>query len=126
MSEDVKEMLEEQEEEKEQLKKGNLVSEDEIPKHEIDELPPAPTPTKEELGRFQSVAECRCCHAPIYVEEYRASKVTRPALIYTCDPDTCWASFEPRDVLWEPSFFGVTDINFGDKNDSVRDKNSVS
>ena len=64
-------------------------------------------PTKEELGRFQSVGECKCCGAHVYVEEYRASKVIRPKLIYTCSPEYCWAGFDDRDVVWKPSFVGV-------------------
>ncbi len=118
----IKEMQDEIGEEKEEVKRGNLVPESEMPKHEIDELPPAPKPTKEELGRYQSVGTCRCCQAHIYVEEYRASNVVRPALIYTCDEDYCWAGYDERDVLWEPKFFGIMDLKgIGEKDEPIRD-----
>ena len=115
---DLKEMHEEKEVEKESIRKGDLVVVEE-PKHEVDELPPAPEPTKEELGRYQKVGECRCCHATIYVEEYRASKVVRPTLIYTCDAELCWAGFDERDVLWEPKFFGIMDIDFSKEKENA-------
>lgn len=120
LMDNIKVMQDDREEEKEAIRKGDLVIE-EAPKHEIDDLPPAPESTKEELGRFQKVGECRCCHATIYVEEYRASKVVRPTLIYTCDEDYCWASYDERDVLWEPKFFGIMDLKgIGEKDESIR------
>lgn len=116
----IKVIQDEIDEDEEDIRKGDLATE-EVPKHEIDDLPPAPKPTKEELGRFQRVGECRCCHATIYVEEYRASKVVRPTLIYTCDKAYCWASYDERDVLWEPKFFGIMDLKgIGEKNEPIR------
>ncbi len=110
LMDDIKVMQDEIAEDDEAIRKGDLEPEEDVPKHDIDELPPAPEPTKEELGRYQKVGICRCCQAAIYVEEYRASKVVRPALIYTCDQDYCWAGYDERDVLWEPKFFGIMDL----------------
>jgi len=121
LMDDIKVMQDEIEEEKEDVRKGDLEPEEKAPEHEIDDLPPALEPTKEELGRFQKVGVCRCCQASIYVEEYRASKVVRPTLIYTCDKDYCWAGYDERDVLWEPKFFGIMDLKgIGEKDEPIR------
>ena len=109
LMDDIKVEQDEREEEKESIRKGDLAVLY-IPEHEVDELPLAPKPTKEQLGRYQSVGTCKGCGAHIYVEEYRASKVVRPTLIYTCEPDICWASFDNRDVKWSPRLFGVAEI----------------
>ncbi|MHA2403697.1 MAG: hypothetical protein ACXADH_11950, partial [Candidatus Kariarchaeaceae archaeon] len=98
---------------KEEVRKGNVEPVEETPKHEVDDytdFPDNEDVPKELLGRYQKVGNCKCCQATVYVEEYNASKVVRPRLIYTCE-DWCMAGFDARDVKWSPNLFGVPDIS---------------
>ena len=81
-----------------------------IPSHETDGDEMPDEIPKKLLGRYQIVGRCKCCEASVYVEEYNASEVVRPKLIYTCDAEFCWASFDERDVHWTPKYFKGTGL----------------
>lgn len=113
LMDDIKELQDVKLDEAEALHKGDVEPEEVVPPHEADEctdLPPQEEIPKETLGRYQVVGHCKCCEAPIYVEEYRASKVTRPTLIYTCSEDYCWAGYDERDVKWTPKYVNGFDL----------------